>query len=81
MGRLLLSLCNCKVLGMGLGGNGTIPAVYSARIRLAKQAGMQVMELLKKDIRPRDIVGHTLFSNSHKSSSDMVPAALAPKMQ
>ena len=48
--------CLTEVLGMGLGGNGTIPAVYSARIRLAKQAGMKVMELLEKDIRPRDIM-------------------------
>ena len=43
--------CLTEVLGMGLKGNGTIPAVYSERIRLAKQAGMQVMELLKKNIR------------------------------
>lgn len=48
--------CLTEVLGMGLRGNGTIPAVYSERIRLAKQAGMQVMELLKKNIRPRDII-------------------------
>ena len=48
--------CLTEVLGMGLRGNGTIPAVYSDRIRLAKQAGMQVMELLKKNIRPRDII-------------------------
>ena len=48
--------CLTEVLGMGLGGNGTIPAVYSARIRLAKQAGMKVMELWEKNIRPRDIM-------------------------
>ena len=49
---------------MGLRGNGTIPAPYSARIRLAKQAGMQVMELLKKDIRPRDIMTEAAFHNA-----------------
>ena len=43
--------CLTEVLGMGLRGNGTIPAVYSERIKLAKHAGMQIMELLKKDIR------------------------------
>ena len=48
--------CLTEVLGMGLKGNGTIPAVYSERLRLAKRAGMQVMELLKQDIRPRDIM-------------------------
>ena len=48
--------CLTEALGMGLRGNGTIPAVYSDRIRLAKHAGMAVMELLKKDIRPRDIM-------------------------
>lgn len=48
--------CLCEVLGMALPGNGTIPAVYSERIRLAKQAGMQIMELLEKDIKPRDIM-------------------------
>ena len=51
-------------IGMGLRGNGTIPAPYSARIRLAKQAGMQVMELLKKDIRPRDIMTEAAFHNA-----------------
>lgn len=49
---------------MGLRGNGTIPAVYSARIRLAKKAGMQVMELLKKNIRPRDIMTPAAFHNA-----------------
>ena len=50
--------CLTEVLGMGLRGNGTIPAVYSARIELAKHAGMQVMELVRKGIRPRDIMTH-----------------------
>ena len=48
--------CLSEVLGMALPGNGTIPAVYSERIRLAKQAGMKIMELLEKDIKPRDIM-------------------------
>ena len=48
--------CLTEVLGMGLPGNGTIPAVYSERLRLAKQAGMQIMELVKKDVKPRDIM-------------------------
>ena len=48
--------CLTEALGMGLRGNGTIPAVYSERIKLAKHAGMAVMEMLKKDIRPRDIM-------------------------
>lgn len=48
--------CLTEALGMGLKGNGTIPAVYSSRIRLAKEAGMQVMELFRKNIRPRDIM-------------------------
>ncbi len=48
--------CLCEVLGMALPGNGTIPAVYSERIRLAKQAGMKIMELLERNIRPRDII-------------------------
>ena len=48
--------CLCEVLGMALPGNGTIPAVYSERIRLAKHAGMKIMELLEKDIKPRDIM-------------------------
>ena len=56
--------CLTEVLGMGLRGNGTIPAAYSARIRLAKHAGMQVMELLKKDIRPRDIMTEKAFENA-----------------
>ena len=48
--------CLCEVLGMALPGNGTIPAVYSERIRLAKEAGMKIMGLLEKDIKPRDII-------------------------
>lgn len=56
--------CLTEVLGMGLKGNGTIPAVYSERIRLAKQAGMQIMELLKRDIRPRDIMTEKAFHNA-----------------
>ena len=48
--------CLSEVLGMALPGNGTIPAVYSERIRLAKEAGMKIMELIEKDIRPRDIM-------------------------
>lgn len=56
--------CLTEVLGMGLKGNGTIPAVYSERIRLAKQAGMQIMELLEKNIRPRDIMTKEAFYNA-----------------
>ena len=56
--------CLTEVLGMGLGGNGTIPAVYSARIRLAKQAGMKVMELWEKNIRPRDIMTEKAVLNA-----------------
>lgn len=56
--------CLTEALGMGLRGNGTIPAVYSARIELAKHAGMAVMEMLKKDIRPRDIMTEGAFRNA-----------------
>ena len=56
--------CLTEALGMGLPGNGTIPAVYSERIKLAKHAGMAVMELLKKDIRPRDIMTKAAFMNA-----------------
>ena len=56
--------CLTEVLGMGLRGNGTIPAVYSARIELAKHAGMQVMELVKKNIRPRDIMTASAIKNA-----------------
>ena len=56
--------CLTEVLGMGLKGNGTIPAVYSARIELAKHAGMQVMELVKKNICPRDIMTEAAIRNA-----------------
>ena len=56
--------CLTEVLGMGLRGNGTIPAAYSARIQLAKHAGMQVMELVKKNIRPRDIMTASAIRNA-----------------
>ena len=56
--------CLTEAIGMGLPGNGTIPAVYSERIKLAKHAGMAVMELLKKDIRPRDIMTKAAFMNA-----------------
>ncbi len=56
--------CLTEALGMGLPGNGTIPAVYSERIRLAKQAGMKVMELLGKDIKPSDIMTPASFRNA-----------------
>lgn len=56
--------CLTEALGMGLKGNGTVPAVYSARIELAKHAGMAVMELLKKNIRPRDIMTEEAFHNA-----------------
>ena len=56
--------CLTEVLGMGLSGNGTVPAVYSERIRLAKHAGMQVMELWRQDIRPRDIMTEDAILNA-----------------
>lgn len=56
--------CLTEVLGMGLRGNGTIPAVYSRRLQLAKRAGMQVMQLLKENIRPRDIMTEDAFKNA-----------------
>ncbi len=56
--------CLTEALGMGLRGNGTIPAVYSSRIELAKHAGMAVMELVKKNIRPRDIMTRDAFHNA-----------------
>ena len=56
--------CLTEVLGMGLPGNGTIPAVYSARIELAKHAGMQIMELVKQNIRPRDIMTAAAIKNA-----------------
>lgn len=56
--------CLTEAIGMGLQGNGTIPAVYSERIKLAKHAGMKVMELLEKNIRPRDILTKEAFENA-----------------
>ena len=56
--------CLTEALGMGLGGNGTIPAVYSARIELAKHAGMAVMDLVRKNIRPRDIMTENSLLNA-----------------
>ena len=56
--------CLTEALGMGLSGNGTIPAVYSERIKLAKHAGMQIMELVRKDIKPRDIMTEKAFMNA-----------------
>ena len=56
--------CLTEVLGMALRGNGTIPAVYSERIQLAKRAGMKIMELLEKDIKPRDIMTEDAFRNA-----------------
>ena len=56
--------CLTEAIGMGLRGNGTIPAPYSARLRLAKRAGMQVMELLRQNIRPRDIMTAEAFHNA-----------------
>ncbi len=56
--------CLTEAIGMGLAGNGTIPAVYSERIKLAKHAGMKVMELLEKNIRPRDILTREAFLNA-----------------
>ena len=56
--------CLTEIIGMGLPGNGTIPAVNSGRIRLAKEAGMKVMELLEKDIKPRDIVTDKALKNA-----------------
>ncbi|MDO8682694.1 MAG: dihydroxy-acid dehydratase [Armatimonadota bacterium] len=56
--------CLTEALGMGLPGNGTIPAVMSARIRLAKYAGMKIMELIERDIKPRDIMTPAAFQNA-----------------
>ncbi len=56
--------CLTEALGMGLPGNGTIPAVYSERIRLAKSAGIKIMELWQKDIKPRDILTDAAFKNA-----------------
>ena len=56
--------CLTEAIGMGLSGNGTVPAPYSARLRLARRAGMQVMELVRKNIRPRDIMTPAAFRNA-----------------
>ncbi len=56
--------CLTEAIGMGLKGNGTIPAVYSERIRLAKHAGMKIMELVEKDIKPKDIMTEAAFMNA-----------------
>ncbi len=56
--------CMTEVLGMGLPGHSTIPAIYGARLRLAKKAGMKIMELLEKDIRPKDIITQIAFNNA-----------------
>lgn len=56
--------CLTEAIGMGLRGNGTVPAVYSERIRLAKHAGMKIMELVEKDIKPRDIMTKDAFMNA-----------------
>lgn len=56
--------CMCEVLGIGLPGNGTIPAVYGARLRLAKQAGIAVMDMFKKDIKIKDILTEKAFHNA-----------------
>ena len=56
--------CLTEAIGMGLRGNGTIPAVHSARLRLAKHAGMKIMELVEKNIRPRDIMTEAAFHNA-----------------
>ncbi len=56
--------CLTEAIGMALRGNGTIPAVYSARLRLAKHTGMKIMELIEKDIRPRDIMTPAAFHNA-----------------
>ena len=61
--------CLTEAIGMGLRGNGTIPAVWSARLRLAKHAGMQVMELVKRDLKPRDIMTKAAFH--HAETVDM----------
>lgn len=56
--------CLTEAIGMSLRGNGTIPAVYSARLRLAKETGMKIMELVEKDIKPRDILTEKAFDNA-----------------
>ena len=56
--------CLTEAIGMALRGNGTIPAVYSARLRLAKETGMKIMELVEKNVRPRDIMTEAAFHNA-----------------
>ena len=56
--------CLCEAIGIALPGNGTIPAVESGRIRLAKQAGMAIMELVEKDIKARDIINEESIKNA-----------------
>lgn len=56
--------CLTEVLGMALPGNGTIPAVYSARLRLAKETGRKIMELVRNDVKPRDIMVREAFENA-----------------
>lgn len=56
--------CLTEALGMALPGNGTIPAVYAARVRLAKETGITIMELVEKDVKPRDIMGEDAFKNA-----------------
>ena len=63
--------CLTEVLGMGLKGNGTIPAVYSQRIELAKHAGMKIMELVEKDIKPRDIMTPAAIKNALTADMDI----------
>ena len=61
--------CLTEAIGMGLRGNGTIPAVWSARLRLAKHAGMQIMELVRQNIRPRDIMTEAAFHNAETEAA------------
>lgn len=63
--------CLCEVLGIALPGNGTIPAVFSERIRLAKKAGMAVMDMLKNDIKPRDIINERSIMNALKADMSL----------
>ena len=69
--------CLTEVLGMGLKGNGTIPAVYSERIKLAKHAGMKVMEMYEKNIRPRDIMTKEAFMNALTMDTLMLSLAMS----
>ena len=69
--------CLCEVLGIALPGNGTIPAVYSERLRLAKKAGMAVMDVLKKDIKPRDIINERSIMNDDQTEDTNWNTAIA----